>query len=67
MYFVSLCFCILSLFFVNDSQALYVNSGCLKCISGINLSAANKKLLAISFILDRVLTCLLLLKQKRTY
>ena len=30
--------------FVNDPQALYVNLGCLKCISGINLSLDNKKI-----------------------
>ena len=28
-------FCILSLFFVNGPQALYVNPDCLKCISGM--------------------------------
>ena len=44
-------FFILSLFLVNERQALYVNPGCLKCISGINLSAANKKLFIIEFIL----------------
>ena len=31
-----------SLFLVNDPQALYVSPGCFKCISGINLSPANK-------------------------
>ena len=29
---------------VNDPQTLYVNPGCLKCISGINLSAVNTNL-----------------------
>ena len=31
-------FFILSLFLVKGAQALYVNPGCIKCISGINLS-----------------------------
>ena len=48
---ISINFCILCLFFVDDPQALYVNPDCLKCISGINLSPANKNLLTISFIL----------------
>ena len=43
-------FWILSLFFENGSQAQYVNSGCLKCISGIDLSPANKNLFKIHFI-----------------
>ena len=30
---------------VNEPQALYVSVGCLKCISGINLSPAIKNLL----------------------
>ena len=38
---VSLNLCTLSLFFVNDPQVLYVDPGCLKYISGINLSPAN--------------------------
>ena len=42
---VSLKFCILSLIFVNGPQALYINPGCLKWISGINISPVNKKLL----------------------
>ena len=42
---VSLNFCILSLFYVNGPKALYVNPGCVKCISGINLSPVNKNLL----------------------
>ena len=46
---VSLNFWILSLFFVNGQQALYVNLGCLKYISGINLSPANKNLINILF------------------
>ena len=51
-------FCILSLLFVNYlPQALYVNPGYLECISGINLSPANKNLLTISFILHLALTC----------
>ena len=37
-------FCLLSLFLVNVPQALYVNPGCLKCISGINLYPVNKNL-----------------------
>ena len=37
---------------MNGPQALYVNPGCLKCISNINLSPANKSLLAIAFILQ---------------
>ena len=64
---VSLNFWILFLLFVNCPQVLHVNLGCLKCISGINLSPPNKKLFPISFILYLVLTCLMLLKQKRTY
>ena len=31
--------------------ALYVNSGCLKCISGMNLSPASKILFVISFVI----------------
>ena len=38
---ISLNFCILSLFFANAPQALYVNPSGLKNISGINLSPAN--------------------------
>ena len=34
-------FCILFLFLVNGSQVLQVNPGCLKCVSGMNLSLAN--------------------------
>ena len=37
----------LSLLLENDSQAQQVNPSCLKCISGINLSPANKNLLTI--------------------
>ena len=40
--FLSHYFCILLLVFVNGSQVLHVNPGCLKCILGINLSPANK-------------------------
>ena len=50
-------FCILSLFFVNEPEALYLNPGYLKSTSGINLSPANKILLTISFPLYLVLTC----------
>ena len=48
---------ILYLFLANGPQALYVNpalpsaTGCLKYISGINLSLANINLLIMSFIL----------------
>ena len=52
MYFVSpvfLNFWVLSLFLVNGPQALYVNPGYLKGISGINLSPASKNLLIKSF------------------
>ena len=45
-------------------RALIVNPGCLKCISGKNLSPANKNLLSISLILYLGLTYLLLLRQK---
>ena len=48
---VCLNFFILYLFLVNGSQALYGNPGCLKCISGIDTSPANKNLLIISSIL----------------
>ena len=40
-----------SLFLVNGSQTLDENPGCLKCISGINLSSADKNLFTIAFIL----------------
>ena len=53
---VSLNFCILSLFFVSYPQALYANSGCLKGISGIKLSA-NKNLFNISFSVYLLLSC----------
>ena len=36
---------------MNVAQALYVNTGYFKCISGINLSPANKSLFTIAFIL----------------
>ena len=39
-----------SLFLVNSPQALQVNPGCFKCISGKNVSPVNKNLLTISFI-----------------
>ena len=35
------------LFLVNGAQSLYVNQGCLKCISGINLSPVNKSFLIL--------------------
>ena len=42
-----------SFFLVNGPQALYVNPGCFKCISGINLSPPNKTyLLFHSFYTD---------------
>ena len=53
----SLNFYILSLLLLNGPQAFYVNPGYLKCIFGINVSPANKKLLIISFIWYLVLTC----------
>ena len=48
---VSLNFWILSLFFVNGAQVLYVTPECLKCFSGIYLPPANQNLFTISFIL----------------
>ena len=48
---------ILSLFFVNGSQGLDVNPGRLICISGMNLSPANKNLLNTSFFSYIILTC----------
>ena len=36
---------------MNGSQTLDENPGCLKCISGINLSSADKNLFTIAFIL----------------
>ena len=48
-------FFILSLFLVNAPQALYINPGCLKRISGIHLSRANENLRTISFIFYLVL------------
>ena len=41
---VSLNFCILYLFLVKGPQTLYVNSGCVKCISGMILSPADKNI-----------------------
>ena len=58
-------FFIRSLFFLNGPQALYANLGCLKCISGINLSPTNKKLQTISFILYLLLTCWIPLNRRR--
>ena len=49
-------FFIRSLFLVNGPQALYVNPGYLKCISGINLSPANKNVFTISFKTKKDLT-----------
>ena len=40
-------FCFLAL---NSPQALCINPGCLKCISGMNLSLVNKNLMIILFI-----------------
>ena len=37
----------LPLSFLNGPQALYVNPGYLKCISGINLFSADKKLFTV--------------------
>ena len=48
---VYLNFFILSLFLVNGPEILYANPGCLKCISGMTLSPANKSLFIIAFIL----------------
>ena len=48
---VPLDFWILSLLLVNGTQALKVNPGHLKCISGISLFPANKNLFIILFIL----------------
>ena len=45
---VSSNFFILSLFFINGPQALYVKSACLKCVLGTNLSHANRNLLTNS-------------------
>ena len=44
---VSLIYFILSLILVTGPQDLYGNQGCLKCISGINLSPANKNVFII--------------------
>ena len=63
---VSLNFCILHFFFlIIVRQPLYVSPGCLKCVSGENVSLANKNLLTISLTLCFVLT-LIPLKQKGT-
>ena len=35
---------------MNGPRELEVNLGCFKCISGINISRANKNLLTISFL-----------------
>ena len=53
MSWISCCFKLLHLLFVFSLwfTALSENLGCLKCISGMNLSHANKTLLTISFIL----------------
>ena len=48
---------LLCFFFVNGPEEFYVNPGCLKCISGTNLSPANKNLLIVSFIFYLALTC----------
>ena len=38
-------------FLINGLQALYINPGCLKCISSANVFPANKSLFTIPFIL----------------
>ena len=38
---------------MNGPQELYVNSGCLKFTSGLNLSTPNKSLFTIAFILKK--------------
>ena len=55
------------MFFVNGPQALYVNPGCLKCISCLNLSPANKNLCAISFSFISCINLLIPLNQKRNF
>ena len=47
---VSLNIYILSLFFLNGPEVLFVNPGCLKCISGMNLTSVNKKLFIDSYL-----------------
>ena len=65
-YIVNLKFLDSLFLFLNGPQALYVNPGCLKYISGIKLSPANKILFTLSFILYLVLTFSILFKQKTT-
>ena len=48
---VSLNFCILSLFLVNDPKALHINPRCLKRISEMDLSPTNKNLFTFFFLL----------------
>ena len=43
-------FCSFFVFVKGQHKVLYVNSGCFRCISGINLSPANKTLLFVVFI-----------------
>ena len=53
MYLVSpnyLSFSILSFIFVNGPEALYLNSGCLRCVSGMIVSPVNTNLIIITFI-----------------
>ena len=47
-------FFVLSVFLVNSPQALSVSLGCLKCISGINWSSANKNCLLFHTSYDAV-------------
>ena len=47
---LNLNFWILCLLFINGPQALYVNSDCFKCVSGINLSPANNNLLFLFYL-----------------
>ena len=42
------------MFLVNGTQALYVNTGCLKCISGMNLSPAIRSMLFILYISNKI-------------
>ena len=46
-------FCIFLLLFANGPQAQYLNPGCLRCISGMNLSPANKILLITALIFQQ--------------
>ena len=50
-FLVSLNVFIISLFLVNGLQSLYVNTVCLRCIFGKNLSLINKNLFLVLFVL----------------